>query len=187
MSAMIGAFPSIGMLCQPQASADLTDDDHDLALSGWEVIEAHKVIEWAIKTAYPELNSGATISLDWFPKLRRSANRTRARFANETRARNSEPITEEFPLQGDRDGLTAAEAAMEIGISVQYCRRIRHKIGGFRIVGRSIIFEPQAVADYKLRHPSRSRSRNAEPLPRPRQANDPGADRRSESAAATRS
>jgi hypothetical protein len=80
-------------LWRAQASADLTDDDHDIAFSGWEVTEAHNVIEWAMRT-YPKLNGGATLSIIWFPKLRRASTRTRARFANETQARNSEPAAD---------------------------------------------------------------------------------------------
>ena len=131
-------------------------DDHILVLTGDELIQAHAIVALAIKIL-SDRNGGVAPTPEWLPLLRRGANVTRARFADEPRTRTFEVIEEVSDLTGDQtQEMTAVEAAERIGITEQYCRRIRHKIGVLR--EKPITFDGQMVEAYALTHPRSKRS-----------------------------
>jgi hypothetical protein len=131
-------------------------DDHTFVLTGEELVQAYVIISVAIKLL-SDRNGGAAPTPSWLPELRRGANITRARFADETRTRTLAVIEAESAPEGDRDQeMTAVEAARLIGITEQYCRRVRHKIGVLR--EKPITFDRQMVEAYALAHPRSRRS-----------------------------
>jgi hypothetical protein len=133
-------------------------DDHILILTGDELVQAHALIALLIKLlSESNRNGGAAPTPAWLPLLRRGANVTRARFAGETTKRTYEVIEAESAPEGDQaHEMTAVEAAERIGITEQYCRRIRHKIGVLR--EKPITFDRQMVEAYILAHPRSRRS-----------------------------
>jgi hypothetical protein len=128
-------------------SAELIDD-HTFILTGEELVQAHAIVAVAIKIL-SDRNGGAAPTPSWLPLLRRGANATRARFADEPRTRTFEVIEAESAPEADRaQEITAAEAAKILGITSQHCRRIRHKIGFLR--EKPITFDRQMVNAYAV-------------------------------------
>jgi hypothetical protein len=122
-------------------------DDQVLTLSGPELVRASKIFDRYISDQTS--SNGAAPDLGFVTLARRGANITKRRFVAETTKRNLEIAEAESSPQVDlSQAMSAVEAAEFLGISEQWCRRIRHKIG--TLPGNAIMFDRDDVIAYKL-------------------------------------
>jgi hypothetical protein len=121
-------------------------DDQVLTLSGPELVRASKIFDQYI--SQQTSSNGAAPDLGFATLARRGANITKRRFAVETTKRNLEIDEAESSPQVDQSqAMSAVEAAEYLGITEQWCRRIRHKIGV--LPGKAIMFDRDDVIAYK--------------------------------------
>jgi hypothetical protein len=123
-------------------------DDHILVLTGRELVKAAAIFDHYIREQ--TRLTGAAPDLWFAPLARRGANVTKAMFGDETTKRTLEVEAAESAPAGDQSQvMTAVEAAKELGITEQHCRKIRHKIGVQP--GKQITFHRDDLIAYKPR------------------------------------
>jgi hypothetical protein len=124
-------------------------DDHILVLTGPELIDANRAIQWYIEDQ-KRRNGGAPRMAAWAQLARRGANiTTKAMFADEPRTRTFEEVEAESEPDVDHSQeMTAVEAAEYLDITPTHCRRIRGQIGTSG--ERPIRFSRDAVIAYKM-------------------------------------
>jgi hypothetical protein len=160
VTTMIGAFPSMGMIGQPQASADLIDDGCGITYTGDEAIENHALVDWALKEL-ARRNGGAALSIKWLEKARRAAHN--ARSMSHVRHDSATLPPDESESAPNRE-LTVPETAAKIGVDP-------------RSVYRLIDTDPLLAAAITNLKPLRFDEQQVDAHPRSRSRNDPAAQR----------
>jgi hypothetical protein len=165
VTAAVGVFPSIGMIGQPQASADLIDDDSGIAYTADEAIENYNLVAWAL-AELAKRNGGAAPSIKWLPKSRRAAHNAR-RLSHVRHDSATFPLDQSESPQSQTP-IKVSEAASIIGVDSRTVYRLidRDAVLALTITSRDPLrFDPELVKAYAAAHP-RSRSRN-DPEPHP--------------------